>query len=778
MTFDDPAEVEALFYDLKINDAPRGADRARIDQLFGGAPPYSPSEVEENGISVNCNYLEGVRLSQAARSSFASAFQVSGNFFRCTTDSGPVHKRQKYSEIVTREMNRPMKRSIPYFEGLRSKFALNVLHGIAPAVWRDRDEWCPETMGIDDVLIPANTLLTMRNLPLFFVYHQFTAPELIRLTRGPKVDPGWNISVVDACLKWLDEQTALLRGNQWPNYWSPEKWEERVKEGGAYAGDAVPTIDCADFYYWHDDGKESGWYRKIILDSWGSASLAGGVYSMSRDTKKDFAKEKFLYDGKKRIYGNDRQEIISFQFADLSAKAPFRYHSVRSLGYLMFAICHLQNRLRCKFHESVLESLMMLFRVKDSEESQRVLKLNIINKGFIDKNIQFIPANERFQANAGFVELGLRDNQQIIDSNASSYMPTQNYSKDNIEKTKYQVSAELNATTSLVSSSIQQAASYYTFECMEVKRRFMKKGNQNHDVRTFRANCLKAGVPEDLLIAEAWDVAPEKMMGGGNQSLQTAIAQELMQARNAFDPSAQREILRDWTLAITQDAARADRFVPEQPQTSNSVHDAELAFGTLMQGAPVTPKSGLNAAEVAGTIISLMGLKVQQITALEQGVGTPQEVIGLQLCAQYAGAFIQQLAADETMKPIVKNLGDGLGKIMNEVKAMAQRQQEQAQKQNGNGVDPEAKAKVDAMMIQAQVKAENARTSHAEKTAQRRISFEQKTAQEEQKHAMELQKDSQLTAAEIASLAAKTAAEVEATKVKSENQPPKENGAQ
>jgi len=40
---------------------------------------------------------------------------------------------------------------------------------------------------------------------------------------------------------------------------------------------------------------------------------------------------------------------VAFQFADLSAVAPFRYHSVRSLGWLLYAVINLQNRLRCKF---------------------------------------------------------------------------------------------------------------------------------------------------------------------------------------------------------------------------------------------------------------------------------------------------------------------------------------------------------------------------------------------------------------------------------------------
>src|SRR5690349_6486385 len=79
--------------------------------------------------------------------------------------------------------------------------------------------------------------------------------------------------------------------------------------------------------------------------------------------------EGFLYSSGDRIYGDDLQQMASFQFADLSAVAPFRYHSVRSLGFLLYAPCHLQMRMRCKFSEAVFENLMMYFRVHNMDEA-------------------------------------------------------------------------------------------------------------------------------------------------------------------------------------------------------------------------------------------------------------------------------------------------------------------------------------------------------------------------------------------------------------------------
>lgn len=778
MEFKDAEQVSSICWQMRQADIIRGSDRARINSLFNGSPPFSPQEVEENEINVNVNSLESTVIGHDARSQYYQAFLKPGNFFKLHTDAGAVHKREKYSAIVTKAINRPMKRSLSYFETLRSKFANNVLHGIGPSTWPDRDCWNPRGRGVEDLMIPADTLLSFEDLPFFCVLKSYTAPELIRLTRGAKTDPAWNKGLVDSALKWIDKETLAMLGNSYATLYSPEKVEERIKgDGGWYAGDQVPRLDTFDFYYWSDEGDEWGWRRRIIIDDW--TTPAGQITAKTKLTRNpdlNFSKDQWLYNSGSRKFADKRDEIFSCQFADLSAVGPFRYHSVRSLGYLMFAICHLQNRLRCKFQESVMEALVMLFRVKSQEDVQRVLKTNLINKGFVDEALSFVPAAERFQVNYNLVELGLRENQSIIAKNSSSYTQNPTVMQDRVEKTATQFQGELASMTTLVSASLTQAYQYQNFENYEIVRRFMRDNSTNPDVRAARASILKQGVPEKLLCAEAWECEPERVMSP-SKAMEMAIADWLMQHRDKYDPEAQREILRDVTLAVTDDPAKADRLVPEQPHISDSIHDAQLTFGSLMQLGIVSVRPGLNELEYIPAMLASMAAVVQQIEQAG-GMTDPKTLAGLNNVAQNVGQHIQILAQDESSKQMVKQFADQLGQIGNLLKGYAQRLQEQAQKQNGNGVDPEAKAKVDAMMIQAQVKAENARTSHAEKTAQRRISFEQKTAQEEQKHAMELQKDSQLTAAEIASLAAKTAAEVEATKVKSENQPPKENGAQ
>ncbi len=533
-------------------------------------------------------------------------------------------------------------------------------------------------------------------------------------------------------------------GSNWPEVWSPEKAAERVKgDGGFYVGDQVPTIDVWDLRYFDESGGRSGWKRRIILDAWSTPSGSGNA-TLTRKSGSVYDSKGygFLYSSRDRFESSNLNEIVSFQFADLSSVAPFRYHSVRSLGFLIFAVCHLQNRLRCKLSESVFEALMMYFRVKTMDDVERALKLNMVNKGFIDESLQFVPAADRFQVNAALVELGIHENASLIQQNASSFASNENKAQDNVEKTKFQVMAEVNASTNLVSTALQQAYAYQTFEYREIARRFFRENSKDVDVVRFRSNCLRQGVPANLLTVEAWDIEPERVMGAGNKTLEMAIAQQLMEYRNLYDPEPQRQILRDVTLAITDDPARANQLVPETPVTvTDSVHDAQLAAGVLMQGLPVAIKTGMNHIEYVDTLLTDMAIIVAKGNQ-KGGMVSPDTLTGLQNMAQHVSQHIQIIAQDPAEKQRVKQYGDQLGKLMNMVKAFAQRLAEQMKKQqsqNGNGMSPEDQAKIQAQMAMDQLKAQNTSESHAQRTAQRQVQFEMEEKRKAQEHARQME---------------------------------------
>ena len=750
MDFNNASAVEQVCYSIRLSDWPRAKNRVRIQNLFNGVAPFDEATAEENGIKINVNPLTATVLGHDARAQFYNAFLRPGRYFDAATDYGPKFKRCNFSNIVTQEMNKKMKRSMLYFETFRNKFAMDVLHGIAPAFWRNGDFWCPNAAAIEDVGIPSNTMLTMENLPFFYIYRSFTVPELMKLVNRNNRDRAWNMPLVKSLMKQVDKDTQALMNSNWPEVWSPEKTAERIKgDGGFYSSDQVQTINVFDFYFWNDKKKEEGWNRRMILDPWSEPNVNG---TMAYDKKKEFSRGSFLFDSGPRKYADKISELLSFQFADLSAIAPFRYHSVRSLGFLVYGVCNLQNRLFCRLNESAFEAAMQYFRVNSPDDADRALKIDLINRGVIDKSVEFVKQADRWQTNAPLIEAAMAANRQHIESNSNSWTQQgANAQAGGDRKTKFQVMAEIQQTTALVQSAFNQAYRYQEGEYREIFRRFCKLDSDDIDVREFRACCLRKGVPEKLLCEEYWDIMPTQVMGDGNKTMEMAISEQLLQMRNLYDPEPQRELLRKVTFNITGDAGLAERWVPETPApVSDSMHDAQLASAALMMGLPVTLKTGMDHKEYAITLIGNLKLEIQKATA-NGNMATQEQISGYVGLAKAAAQHLQILAQDESEKQFVNMANQELSKEMNLVKAFKQRlqqQQQQAAAANG-GMKPEDKAKIQGQMALTQAKIKSGQQTAAQKAAHKQVAFEQQQAQKAQEFEAEQTRKNLETAHEV-----------------------------
>lgn len=761
MYFRSADAVEQTIWSMVLAEYPRALNRARINSLFNGAPPYTPEEQEENHINTNVNDLSATNLDLTARRQYDNAICSPDPLFNVSVDYGPGFRRQKWNQIITQTINRKLVNNSYFLDLRQGVFASVVLHGVGPSGWPDRYKWKQKQYGIQEILIPSNTNRALDNLPFFAVYQSYTFNQLYKMARCPHPDPGWNQEIVKQVLGWISKQTEQLLGQTWPETWRPESIEERFKQdSGLYASDAVPTVDCYDFYFWSDEGKREGWRRRIILDAWGQPGTGaitetqykGGFAAAgtSRKRELDFAKNQFLYDSGNRVYADNLEKIIHMQFGDASAVAPFKYHSIRSLGFLLYAVCHLQNRLKCRFNDAVFESLMQYFRINNPADMDRLTKIDLVNYGAIPEGLEFVKEGERWKYDQALATQAIEMNRQAMSDQSMAY--AQDYDAENGEnETATRTMAKVNSAASIVSASLNMAYMREKFRYNEICRRMCIPNSPDPDVREVRKELLQKGVPEAAIDADRWDIQVNRALGGGNKMMEVAIAEKLMAVRAAHSPLAQSRILQIYDSAVTGDYALASDLNPDSPHVTDSTHDAELAFGTFLAGGAVTPKSGLNPIEVIQTMIKLIGAKVQ-MTLQSGGVGTPQDVAGLNGAIQYTEQFIAQLAEDKSQKALVKQFNDQLSKDANEVKAFAQRQAQMAKKQQGQGggLDPKDAAKVQALMLTAKTKADLAAQSHAQRTAQRQIQFEQQQKQEQQKHAAEMMVETQKAGLDLA----------------------------
>jgi hypothetical protein len=786
MHFKNASTIESVCWYMRLTDQPRATNRALIDRLFNGFAPFSDKEQQENRINTNVNFLDSTRLAHDMRRQFSNAFLRPGDAFKVEVDYGPVHRRQEISQKITQKINKQIKHgnsALRYRECLRNVFAQVTLHGIGPRAWDGKESWCPSMQMMGDVLVPSGTFLTMENLGHFAIQRRYTAGELYRMTHGPRVDSGWKMPVVKKCLEWARKQmaTGVGQGQIDDFLLSPERTQEAFKADlGFFTADRSPVIQAWDFYFLDDSSKNFGWKRRMVLDS------------PDPKTGQNFlgTKNEFLYDGGNRNYASKLGEIIHFQYADGNVVAPFQYHSVRSLGFLLYSVCHLQNRLRCKFNDSVFESLLNYFRVANPDDAERLQKIDLINLGIIPDGMQFVTRNERWQIDPALIQQAMVLNRQTMADNSTSFTSDFGFQEGQPEKSATQITAEVSASTSLTSSMLQEAYGYEEFAQYEIARRFCKPNSRDVDVREFRKSCLTDGVPEEALNVERWRINADRVIGAGNKQLELGMVQQLMEIYPLLEPESQRMVLRLKVFSATDDAALTNQIVPEQPQSINrSIHDAQLSAGVMLKGLPMTfMQGGINHGEYASTLLGMAKTEIDKINALG-GMTDAETIAGLQnligqtidgqpIPGNGAVPHIEVYSQDEETKPTVKVLMDIVGNLMNDVRAFQQRLQEQmeaAAQPGANGaapaMTPEDAVKLRSQLELSRVKSESMAEAHAQRSQQRAEIHQQKMVEAQQRSQLENAKTIRQTQVDEAATDLRTVSEIERQNAKAAAEP-------
>lgn len=774
--FDNISLVEQVVWDMRLADLPRGENRAIIQRLFNGDPPFDENTAEENNIQVNRNDLEGVNAMAQARRQWTTAFLRPGNLFSVQYDTGAPHKRREWGHSVARNASRVLKGTRKYVEQTRGSGGNAMLHGIGPSIWKNRRSPVTTLLPISSVMIPSETDIDFDNLDHIAFFQEWTPSQLWTLTHGPKTDPGWNMPLVNAQWKYVADQfDKQPNATAWQ--YMPERIEELIKQDmGFWGSDAVPTVDVWDFYFREkDDG--DGWYRRIFLD-WG-IEVSGTRMPMPKTRNSwndnDPKAQGFLYSSGKRKYSSYLSEFFHCQFADCSAVFPQKYHSVRSLGWLLWGVCDLENRLHCKFTEALFEQLMWFFRVANNEQLTRLRRADFFHFGAIPNGIDWVKAGDRYAPPAQLVEAGFQRFKGLIQQNSAAF--TQDFSKGGAagkEMTATETMALVNSVNALVSSTFTLAYTYEEFKDREDMRRLCIKNNPDPLARKFRRLCLQDGVPPKMLDVDRMEITREKAMGGGNKTLEMAMVQFLQGMRKNLGPQAQREVDHIAIESATDDARLADRLAPldEAKPVSNSVRDAQRTTDRLMLGLPVSDTPDMVYEDYVRTWLADLTLLIESAQNAG-GMATPEELVGFQNMAKHIGKFLEIMAQDPDEKPKIAEYQHNLNNLMDLVKAFQQRLIAAAKakaKLGGNGADPKDAAKAQAMVLQAQTKARLAEQSHAQKTAQRQVSFELKEQQQERQHQADMRRIRDEHHYELLTGAARELAEAGRQKADNENQ--------
>lgn len=722
----------------------RGENRRKIQDAANGVPPLTEDEAKQVGLKINVNWLELTQYLADARRQYMTAFTQTPQFFKVTLPLAPAEHQGEWGAFITQEINSALKKSRKYYELHRSRWTSVPPYGVGATWWQHPDRIVGEFVAMADLRIPTDTTLDFENLGWFGVRKYWTVFELVREVFGPNpkywnrkgvvpvLNHYWKKDKVASILRNYKEINSVVASNNYDWETSPEKLAELVKQnGGLYASDALPTIPIYHFYY-EDDGK---WWA---------------VYVPDNSVVKGYSEDYFLLKADEPV-ANSWEQLIHCQYGDLANDPPPKYHSIRSLGLLLMEPTFYTNLTRCRSLQHLMDNFNVWLRVNDPMDKARAQVQEFGNYGIVRQGVQIVPQGERHQIESGLLEFAMADLNQLMQKASSTYTQ-QIDTGSKKEQTAFEVSTRVQQVNAMLSGLLSMAFTYETFKYREECRRFCIKKSEDPMATKFQDRCKRAGIPSEWLDAERWEVEPVTPLGMGNPTMAQAMANELMQIRPALDPTAQNEVLHEVILAKTQDARKAARWVPlgKERGITDAQRDAQMIFGTLMQGVPVPPREGLPVIDQIEGMIPLFAGKIA-IIEKRDNVGKPDEVMGLETVHNYlAGdnpklSLLPRLAQDPNQKDRVKKYANDIGQLWNQVKGLAQRGQEAMQKmaQAGNGQggpDPKALAQAQTMMMLAGVKAKATMQKAAVNERQNRERFVREQRREDAKALAEIER--------------------------------------
>ncbi len=754
--FSTPNDVLKIVQTLEDAGRLRSRDRALIHSQFDGSPPYTPKEVDEHQMQFNVNKLGGFKIALDANMQVNGALMNKDRFFKARCIHGKVEEREKFSQLFTTNIHKPLKRGKSgkkHLYLMMNRDTSLVMEGIGAMVWMTPDKWMPKFISLDDLLIPTDTTLDLSDELCHFGVNSYLTPwQLYKLTHGDSVIKGWNMEFVRQILTSIPKATAFT-----PDIWDrPEEAESLWKQHATFMNsDAVPKVKVTFFYYQHTEtGK---WHRKIIFRDTNGIQVA------------EAQSDKFLFDGKDKAFADDIGQILHCQFGTGNVTAPLKFHSVRGLGVLLYAVVEADNRLYCQFMQSLFEQMMTILRVENPTTQDRPKMLQMHPYSVLPQGISFVPPEERPKVDARFVEMGMAQNRQLMSESSSSYVQDVDTGTQK-EQTLGEAQIKLQSSNKIVGGMLSNMYWQEIYYYEELVRRFLMKMPTDKDVEAFQAKCKEDGIPPELMKPECWEIDVEKVFGMGDQTLAVQEVTALMAMVNQLDPSAQMVVRRLYIATITRNPDLAMQLVPEKPNESSQGRQmAEDVFATLMRGIPVSLREGIEQQDYVIAMAEMMAAEIEQIKQSPGQMGKPEDIIGLQTVEADILKHIELLAQDHAMNPLVAGMTKQVGKMMNDVKAFAQRQQQAAQaaadKEKEN---PEAMAKIQAMQAETQSKLQAQQAENAQQLQIEAEKHAQEMKQMQEKHEQEMRDQAAKTTSDIAAQAAKTHTDIESKRLQAE----------
>jgi hypothetical protein len=564
----DAASLRSLYVKTRDADLESDRQRAKVQALVDGQPPYNQAKLNSNGQGYmsNFNPNDAKAALDAALGAYVDLLAADVRVFDIYTKYGTESERQEWSTIMSEEMGYVL-RSWPLFMFRFSFIPLYfTLHGVATAYFEDCHNWQWNTTHLGYFKIPRQTLAAEEEVEYAFLRDYMQPHQLLRYVRNEEYakEAGWNIEAVKRSL--LTAVSPQMDTRFWMEFEAEYKNNDLVK------GETAPSIPVV-----------YSWVREC-----------DGTYSLYLMTESELGNngttvgDQFLFQ-KRHAFKSATEAFVMFT---RGIGTNGTYHSIRGLGADMFnayqALMRLENR-----KVDIASSAGPFFQA-ESEEAMQQLQITpygpsmLVSPGITAMNVNAPQVTNTIQP-------AINSLRETVARNAGGYAPT-NVLSQTKEMTRFEAMAQMEQQGQLSVTSINLYNQPADRLAREVVRRFTAKGYQRcdpggHYVWEWRERCMERGVPAKALDSiDHRKTRSSRVIGFGSAAARRVALQQLMELFPLYDDYGKKQLVRDLTASVVG-YEKADVYAPRVSSEARVPVDyqiAELQNDVLIQGGTVT----------------------------------------------------------------------------------------------------------------------------------------------------------------------------------------------
>lgn len=733
--------ARSVFEKLQDDDLSADADRAVVEEMVNGAPPFDQEALdkENNPDAANFNTREAATIINTECAAYHDL--VRGRLLTTAEMSikDPIQRVTK-SSVISEELSRIIRKwpAFDFWYGVAIRQF--VVHGMGAVVFPDPSDFRFKACGWREMKLPADTPATEEEIPLLTLERPTTVQDLLTALEADE-DCNWDKETIKKiiCKKaktMLEDKNTTQPWNSW------EFVSHKIKENRALWGTSSASINLIHFFVKEKSGK----ITHAILGDTGDENMTSHEWLF------------FSYER----YDNLGEATIIFLY-DVAATT---YHEGRGRGYIIQPQAQATNALTCRLADGAVDVTNRLLQVKDPSQleherfamaywgNNEILPqgVDFIDRKFPDYNQTVIPVVQFLEEQLRRNNLGAKPTIPSLDKNAPAIA--------------HQLEAQNNASISASALDRFYQQLDKLFWQMFIRIKDTIKADPTYPlVETFFTELSKRGVSKSDLDSVI-GVKAYRVVGAGSAANRLLSYQRLTQFAGTFDPMGRRNLIYDIVCEEVGHENAARYLPPALPEEQRVPIDSKIAeFETLKfemgKQSPVYPDQDhfVHIGTHLPPLVQAMGALQEMGEKADINMLMEQFTV-LQAALPHISKHTEYLSSDTSRQSEVKEIQNLVQQLIAhsirlrnqivrlqeaaqaEAEAQQAREQEEMQayirelesKSQAGGPD----SKVQAELMRAQVKAEIMAAEHR-----------QKMQQLEEKFRLELAMKDAQTAAEI-----------------------------